>query len=98
MRTRSLAAALEDVRTARRWYLRERGRRPAEDFGRAYRETRAQIRRWPRSGQEVDSGIRRMLVEGFPYEVIYRVRGNFAEIVAVAHSSRQPGYWRDRTS
>ncbi len=39
-----------------------------------------------------------MLVEGFPYEVIYRVRGNFAEIVAVAHSSRQPGYWRDRTS
>ena len=38
MRTRSLAAALEDVRTARRWYLRERGRRPAEDFGRAYRE------------------------------------------------------------
>jgi hypothetical protein len=28
--------------------------------------------------------------------LIYRVRGEQAEILAVAHDSRRPGYWRNR--
>ena len=39
-----------------------------------------------------------MIVEGFPYELIYEIHDDTAVIIAVAHSSRQPGYWRDRTS
>ena len=37
-----------------------------------------------------------MVVEGFPYELIYQFEGTVAVIIAVAHSSRRPGYWRDR--
>jgi toxin ParE1/3/4 len=32
----------------------------------------------------------------FPYTVVYRVRDNVAIVVAVAHHSREPGYWHHR--
>src|SRR4051812_41976137 len=38
---------------------------------------------------------RRIVVHGFPYEVVYRVRGELLEVMAVAHLRRRPGYWRD---
>ena len=98
MRSRSLRAALAEGRAARRWYLRERGQASGENFARAYSDARANIRRWPRSGQAIGNGRRRMIVEGFPYELIYEIHDDTAVIIAVAHSSRQPGYWRDRTS
>ena len=42
------------------------------------------------------AGTRRLVVHGFPYEVVYRVRGELVEVVAVAHLRRRPGYWRER--
>jgi plasmid stabilization system protein ParE len=40
---------------------------------------------------------RRFLLRQFPFVVIYRerVRGEI-QIVAIAHTSRRPGYWRER--
>jgi plasmid stabilization system protein ParE len=40
---------------------------------------------------------RRLLVAGFPYDVVYRVRDDVLDILAVAHHHRRPGYWRRRT-
>ena len=40
--------------------------------------------------------FRRAPVERFPYIVVYQVRDDETLIVAVAHSSREPGYWEDR--
>jgi plasmid stabilization system protein ParE len=42
------------------------------------------------------AGVRRVLVSGFPYDVVYRVRDDGLEVLAVAHQRRRPGYWRDR--
>ena len=39
---------------------------------------------------------RRLPIRRFPYFVVYRDRGEFIEIVAIAHQSRRPGYWRSR--
>lgn len=39
---------------------------------------------------------RRLPVRRFPYFVVYRDRSDCVEIVAVAHQSRRPGYWRSR--
>jgi toxin ParE1/3/4 len=39
---------------------------------------------------------RRLPIRRFPYFVVYRDRGEFIEIVAIAHQSRKPGYWRSR--
>lgn len=40
---------------------------------------------------------RQLALQRFPYTVVYRVREQDLYVVAVAHTSRQPGYWRNRT-
>lgn len=36
-------------------------------------------------------------VERFPYAIIFRLTGKEAlQVLAVAHASREPGYWRHR--
>jgi toxin ParE1/3/4 len=39
---------------------------------------------------------RQLKVRGFPYVVAYRIRPTDVYIVAVAHTSRRPGYWKHR--
>lgn len=40
--------------------------------------------------------IRRRKVDVFPYRVVYFVRDDELLIVAFAHQSRRPGYWKQR--
>jgi plasmid stabilization system protein ParE len=47
----------------------------------------------PRSGS---ASNRQLRVTRFPYNVVYRVRENDIYVVAVAHTSRRPGYWFER--
>jgi hypothetical protein len=40
---------------------------------------------------------RRFLLHRFPYLLIYREREDgVIQILAVAHTSRRPGYWKER--
>ncbi|CAN5453467.1 hypothetical protein BH10ACI2_BH10ACI2_14740 [soil metagenome] len=39
---------------------------------------------------------RRFLTKRFPYSIIYQALDDSILIVAVAHQSRKPGYWKDR--
>ena len=47
----------------------------------------------PRKGRPT---ARQFAVRGFPYLAVYRVRPDDVYVVAVAHASRRPGYWKDR--
>ena len=50
--------------------------------------------RWPIGPH----GTRRFLLRRFPFFLIYRERTPVEiQIVAVAHTSRKPGYWKHRT-
>jgi len=40
--------------------------------------------------------VRRVALRHFPFFVIYRERGGSLQIVALAHTSRKPSYWRPR--
>ena len=40
---------------------------------------------------------RQLKVRGFPYVVAYRVRRDDLYVVAIAHTSRRPGYWKYRS-
>jgi plasmid stabilization system protein ParE len=40
--------------------------------------------------------VRRLVVVGFPYDVVYRRRGDVIQVLALAHHRRRPGYWRQR--
>jgi len=39
---------------------------------------------------------RRMPLRRFPYFIVYRDRDQDIEMIALAHTSRLPGYWRTR--
>jgi hypothetical protein len=41
-------------------------------------------------------GARRLVLKRFPYDVVVSVLPEEIVVVAVAHQSRRPGYWRDR--
>jgi plasmid stabilization system protein ParE len=48
--------------------------------------------RWPKYLH----GTRRFVMRRFPFSVVYLDDPEFVTIVAVAHSKRRPGYWKDR--
>jgi plasmid stabilization system protein ParE len=62
------------------------------EINRAYQLIADAPERWRRLTRRV----RRFLLRGFPYGVIYEVRENMILVVAVMHLSRRPGYWRRR--
>ena len=43
-----------------------------------------------------DRRTRRVLVHGFPYQVLHRLSQYEIIIVAIAHLKRRPGYWKKR--
>lgn len=63
----------------------------------AVRRTTELAQRHSESGVSGAEGVRRLVVPGFPYDVMYRLREDILEILAVAHQHRRPGYWRERT-
>ena len=88
-------AAAAEYAEAFRWYD-ERAAGLATAFAgevsRALRLIRETPERWPRYGAR----HRRILVRRFPYSMIYLPTATRIWIVAVAHTSRRPRYWRTR--
>jgi hypothetical protein len=49
----------------------------------------------PRSWLEIDRGIRRHLIDRFPYALVYHLpHPNVVEIISVFHLHRKPESWR----
>jgi toxin ParE1/3/4 len=65
-------------------------------FDSQIRITIQRIVKTPDRWRELEPGIRRCLVDVFPYSVIYSVEPKFILIIAVAHAKRAPGYWKHR--
>lgn len=59
-------------------------------------EALARIRNQPLAWHPLNKNLRRCHLRHFRYGVIYRIRGDQADILAIAHDSRRPGYWRNR--
>ncbi|MEN0112140.1 MAG: type II toxin-antitoxin system RelE/ParE family toxin [Planctomycetota bacterium] len=41
--------------------------------------------------------VRHTIVPRFPYVVLYQIEAPWISIIAVAHASRTPGYWEERS-
>jgi plasmid stabilization system protein ParE len=54
------------------------------------------IAAFPEHGSPYLAGTRRVVLGRFPYSVVYESHPDGLLIVAVAHQSRRPGYWRHR--
>jgi len=44
----------------------------------------------------IERRVRRFILSGFPYDLVYVVLDDEIVIVAFAHHSRQPHYWKSR--
>lgn len=53
-----------------------------------------QIREFPESGSPGGHGTRIVFIVNFEYALIYLVENGWATIIAVEHTSREPGQWR----
>jgi len=88
-------AAIEEAISATRWY-RERSPLAATRFVAELNQVIDRIleapHRWPHSPR----GTRKLKLPCFPFLVIYRDADGAVLILAVAHGSRRPGYWKNR--
>lgn len=50
----------------------------------------------PEMGSSLDDELRHFVLRRFPFSVVYAVVSDVVYVVAVAHGSREPGYWRPR--
>jgi plasmid stabilization system protein ParE len=91
--------ALAEAQAAERWYA-ERSPRAAEGFVDDLERALDLLaegphvgQRWPHPG--VDERVRRMPLRRYPF-VLFYVIGEPTRVLAVAHTSREPGYWASR--
>lgn len=66
-------------------------------LGREVDRTTAVLLEHPGIGAAIEPGLRRFALDRFPYTLIDSVVGDVLYMLAVAHRSRRPGYWRART-
>lgn len=90
-------AAAEELEAAVEWYL-DRSQVVAVRFAHEIDNSIALLVADPLRWPEFHGATRRVLVQRFPYAVVYQRVADRIEILAVAHCSRKPGYWKDRAS
>ena len=88
-------SARAEIARAMRYYEAQREGIGIE-FSQRLDEAVERIRLHPELGAPLSSRIRRRALEVFPYGVIYTLPSDKIRIIAVAHSSRRPDYWRSR--
>jgi toxin ParE1/3/4 len=88
-------AAVAELQEAIEWY-RIRNPKVADRLCRQIEQKLAEVAKSPNHWPLRRDCTRHILVPRFPYLLIVREVGDAIEVVAVAHTSRRPGYWRKR--
>ncbi len=89
--------AEEDLRDAAEFYRERAGNRLSQSFLAEFEQSVNVLLQHPGLGPAWrGGGRRRYLMKRFPYSLIYTVAGEEIRILAIAHHSRRPGYWRGR--
>ena len=99
-RIRILEAAVAEATEAVAWYERERPGLGTE-FDQAINSALDLLEDevvplTPMPGEAGRIGAKRIILKRFPYDVVVRESREETVVVAFAHHSRRPGYWRDR--
>jgi len=54
------------------------------------------IQSFPLMYHQIEENLRQCRLSRFPYGIIYRLKDEQIEIIAVMHTHRKPGYWKER--
>jgi hypothetical protein len=98
---RVLRQAAEEAEAAVRWYEKERVGLGAEFAGAIDAALDiledGLVPLSPMPGHAGSKGAKRLILRRFPYDVVVVESREELVVVAFAHHSRKPGYWRNRT-
>jgi toxin ParE1/3/4 len=50
----------------------------------------------PERGSRLDDNLRHFVLRKFPFSIVYAASEDIVYILAIAHGSREPGYWQLR--
>jgi len=89
------AGADADYCEAYIWYYRQ-SEEAAGRFEAEFQEALDRIRRHPANWAVYDATRWFVTLKKFPFHVIFRLKGEVIWVVALAHGSRDPDYWRGR--
>lgn len=77
-------------------YYQERSQRAASNFLKDYENSLNHILNFPEGAPIKEKLVRARSLLHFPFTIHYMFHDNIVHIVAVAHQSRHPDYWKDR--
>lgn len=84
-----------DIVSAAVWYDR-RSKLVRQKFLQTLEATLAAIEQNPNSYQRIRGEVRRVMLRGFPYALLYVASGQDVNVLACFHCSRSPRRWQDR--
>ncbi len=88
-----LVAARADFDAAFDWYA-ARSESAALGFDEEVQACFERIVSDPQRFARLDAIHRQARVSRYPYRIVFQVAGDRITVVAIAHHSRRPGYWR----
>jgi toxin ParE1/3/4 len=90
--------AQADIRKAKAYYASGDDPHAGARFAAAFKHAMGEIRTYPRIGALYELGSRRLVMDGYPYSIIYLLADEEVFVVAVPHHKRDPGYWHHAVS
>lgn len=99
---RILVAAAEEAAAAKFWYEVERpglGTKFEDALNSSLdllEQELAPLAAWP--GSAGQRGIKHLMLRRFPFSLVVHETANEFVVIAIAHQSKQPGYWLSRLS
>lgn len=94
MRTTILPPAEADLVDAVEFYISEGGSEVARGLVEEVRRLASVLAMWPKLGRSTGQNVRVIPLRRFPFSVVYRIDHDEILILAVAHHSRSPRFWR----
>jgi plasmid stabilization system protein ParE len=89
------SAAWREFEESDEWYLARSADSSVAFLSDVYEALEA-IAQAPQRWPKYLYGTRRFVLRGFPFSIIYLDDPDVIRVIAVAHSRRRPGYWKDR--
>lgn len=88
--------ASREAEEAALWYWERSGDRVRAHLLAEIERARKTLLRQPGIGTPGVRGTRKLLLDRFPYTLVYRIDGDTVRVLAFMHQSRRPDYWRHR--
>lgn len=87
--------ALLEYESAFNWYL-ARSYTAASKFADEVRLAIERIAEYPQRWPNGPKDTRKLVLQPFPFAIIYREFADTILVVAIAHGKRRPNYWKER--